>query len=169
MDNLFDGGCLQIPRRNCWPTSKASPWMRAWASWEPCHIAWQRKWNSGTRCPKNPHWPSRGKLPKVKVKSFTYLLTGDLHSSMSLKAAERSHILLFARRRWVQTVSFPISLFALPESFSFLPSDLASLSLQMPPHPQSPPTVALAHEKTERTFWNRSALILPVSKDSAIL
>lgn len=48
-------------------------------------------------------------------------------------------------------------------------SDLARLSLQLPPSPQL--TVAVAHlnQEAERTLWIWSALLLPLSADSAVL
>lgn len=49
------------------------------------------------------------------------------------------------------------------------PPDLGSLPPQLPSGPQRTPAVEFTHEETEWTFWNRSALLLPVSPDFAAL
>lgn len=51
---------FQRTRRSSWcPTSEASQWARACASWDPRRSAWQIRWNSGTRCTVNLQWPAK--------------------------------------------------------------------------------------------------------------
>lgn len=51
----------------------------------------------------------------------------------------------------------------------FSVSDLARLSLQLPPSSQLTVAVAQLNKEAECTVWIRSALLLPLFADSAVL
>lgn len=165
----------QTLRSSCCLTSKDSQWVRDCANCEPHLLTLQLRWKSGT--------VRHLMASAVKQFALVYLfccfcilfLVPSFIRRLTFSNVPKRNISFYNRLNASISRVSPNSLvlnifwFVHVRHLCMSPPDLGSLPPQLPSGPQRSPAVEFTHEKTERTFWNRSSLLLPVSPDFASL
>lgn len=149
--------------------------MRACANCEPHLLTLQLRWKSGMERPLMASTIKQLALVYLFCCFCIVLLVPSFIRRLTFSNVPKRNISFYNRLNASISRVSPNSLFL--NIFWFVhirhlclsPPDLGSLPPQLPSGPQRTPAVEFTHEKTEWTFRNRSALLLPVSPDFAAL